>query len=166
MGCLGLHFALDADQVTALKAVDEEDRVDFVQEEFEETFWSTDKSRAQETDKAWDAIHRALTDGTLEWEGQDYPLNHVIYGGELLYGGDDYIMSLKSPKEVRDVASALSGINREKLRDGYDRIDADSYGIPLSDEDFDYTWHWFQELVTFYQRAAAAGHSVLFTADQ
>ncbi len=37
MGCLGLHFALDAGQVAALKAVDEEDRVDFVRQEWRPT---------------------------------------------------------------------------------------------------------------------------------
>jgi hypothetical protein len=166
MGCLGLHFALDAEQVAALQAVEEGDRVDFVQETFEETLWSADKSRAQETDKAWDAIHRSLTDGSLGWLSGEYPLNHVIFGGEALYSEDDYILSLKSPEQVRDAAAALRGISKEKLRAGYDDIDPDSYGMPLSDEDFEYTWDWFQGVVEFYQRAAAAGHSVLFTADQ
>lgn len=166
MGCLGLHFSLDADQVAALQAVEDGERVEFVQEEFEEKLWSDDKSRAQETDKAWDAIHRSLTDGTLGWESGEYPLNHVIFGGMSLYDDDDYILSLKSPEQVRDVASALKGITKEKLRAGYERIDADAYGMPLSDEDFEYTWEWFQGVVEFYQRAAAAGHSVLFTADQ
>jgi hypothetical protein len=83
-----------------------------------------------------------------------------------MHTGHDYIMRLKSPKQVRDAAAALSDIDRAKLRTGYNRIVAASYGIPLSDEDFDYTWHWFQELAAFYQRAAAAGHSVLFPASQ
>ncbi len=83
-----------------------------------------------------------------------------------LYDGDDYILILKSPEQVREVAAALRRVTKEKLRAGYDRIDPDAYGIPLSDEDFQYTWDWFQGVVEFYQRAAAAGHSVLFTADQ
>jgi hypothetical protein len=77
--------------VAALQAVADDERVEFVQEEFEEKLWSDDKSRAQETDKAWDAIHRSLTDGTLGWESGEYPLNHTIFGGESLYDGDDYI---------------------------------------------------------------------------
>jgi hypothetical protein len=166
MGCLGLHFSLDADQVAALQAVDEDERVEFVQEEFEEKLWSDDKSRAQETDKAWDAIHRSLTDGTLGWESGEYPLNHVIFGGESLYDGDDYILSLKSPEQVRDVAAAVRSVTREQFRAGYDRIDPDSYGMPLSEDDFEYTWEWFQGVVEFYKRAAATGHAVLFTADQ
>jgi hypothetical protein len=166
MGCLGLHFSLDADQVAALRAVDNKARVEFVQAEFEETLWSADKSRAQETDKAWDAIHRAVTDGTLGWKSGEYPLNHVILGGESLYVGDDYILSLKWPEQVGEVSAAIRGVTKERLRAGYDRIDPEAYGMPLSADDFEYTWEWFEGVVNFYQRAAEAGHAVLFTADQ
>lgn len=164
MGCLGVHFALDTEQVTALEAVAMDERVEFVQEEFEEVLWSAERSRGQETDKAWDAIHRSLTGGMLGWENGDYPLNHVILGGQLLYDGDDYILSLKSPQQVRDVAAAVKGVTMEGFRASYLRIDPDEYGMPLSEEDFEYTWEWFQSLVEFYHRSAAAGYSVLFTA--
>jgi len=166
MGCLGLHFSLDSDQVAALTAVPEDQRVEFVQERFEEELWSADRSRAQETDKAWDAIHRSLTDGALAWRNGSYPLNHTILAGKLLYRGSDYILSLKSPQQVRDIAGALRGITRDRLRRGYERIDSGEYGYPLEDEDFEYTWRWFEKLVDFYCRAASAGHAVLFTADQ
>jgi hypothetical protein len=166
MGCLGLHFSLDADQVAALKAVQEDERVEFVQEQFEETLWSSDNARAQETDKAWDAIHRALTDGKMEWSNGTYPLNHVILGGELLYEEDDYILNLKSADEVCDIADALSDFTRERLRAGYDKIDPKEVFYRIGDEDLQYTWHWFEKLITFYQRAATEGRAVLFTADQ
>jgi hypothetical protein len=161
-----MHFALDAGEVAALRTAGEDWRVEYVGEAFEDRLWSADPSRAQETDKAWDAIHRCLTDGTLSWDGDEYPLDHAILGGESLYDGDDYILSLKSPDEVREVAAALRGVTRAKLRAGYDRIDPDDYDMPLSDDDFEYTWEWFQGVVEFYQRAAAAGHWVLFTVDQ
>lgn len=166
MGRLGLHFSLDTDQVTALKAVDVYERIEFVQEELEGTLWADDKDRAQETDKAWDAIHRSLTDGTLGWESGQYALNHAIFGGESLYDSDDYILSLKSPQQVRDVADALRGVTQEMLRTGYNGIDPKNYGMPLSDDDFEYTWDYFQGVVDFYQRAAADGLWVLFTVDQ
>lgn len=166
MGCLGLHFSLDDDQVAALKELPGDERVDYVQEEFEERLWSRHKSRAQETDKAWDAIHRALTDGDLAWENGEYPLNRVILGGELLSEEDDYILSLKTPKEVRDVAAAISEVTKARLRKGYDAIDAGEVDFAPSDEDFEYTWTWFESLAAFYRRAAKAGRWVLFTADQ
>ena len=67
---------------------------------------------------------------------------------------------------MRDIAPALASVTTEALRAGYDRIDPREYGFPLSDEDFEYTWHWFQGVVDFYQRAASAGHWALFTARQ
>ena len=166
MGCLGLHFSLDADQVAALRATDEDERVEFVQEQFEEVLWSADKARAQETDKAWDAIHRALTDGGLAWDNGSYPLNHVILGGELLYEEIDYILTLKSPEEVSAIATALRNVTRQQLRAGYNKIDPKQSGYKLDENDFEYTWNWFEKLVQFYERAASGHLSVLFTADQ
>ena len=102
----------------------------------------------------------------LCWDNGRYPLNHVILGGERLYEGDDYVLSLKSPDQVRAIAAALAAATKEKLHAGYVAIDPDNYGMPLSDEDFEYTWEWLRDLVEFYQRAAAVGLSVLFTVDQ
>ena len=166
MSCLGVHFALDEEQVAALKAAPEDERVEFVQEEIEEGLWSADPSRGAETDKAWDAIHRALTDGDLSYDGGSYPLSHVVLGGEPLYSGEDYIIALKTPEQVRDVAAALKAVTREELRRGYDRIDSAAYQGEICDEDFDYTWSWMGGLIDFFGRAAAAGRSVIFTADQ
>lgn len=166
MGCLGLHFSLDEEQVAALKAMPEAERVEYVQEQLEERLWSDEPSRGQETDKAWDAIHRALTDGDLGYDNGKYPLNHVVLGGELLYGGDDYIMSLKAPVHVQAVAAALSNVTKDVLRAGYDAIEPAGYQGELGEDDFEYTWEWLGGLVDFFRRAAAEGRWVLFTADQ
>lgn len=167
MGCLGVHFALDKPTVQRLKAfADEDERLDWLKEELEEDYFASQREWLAETDKAWDAIHRALTDGELCWDNGTYPANCTILGGELLYSGDDYIVSLKAPDTVRDISAALKNVAEAKLREAYFRIDPDSYGFPVSEQDFEYTWHWFKPLREFYQRAAAAGRYVLFTADQ
>ncbi len=111
-------------------------------------------------------MHRALSDGQLSWDGGEYPLNHTVLAGELLYTDSDYIMSLKTPNQVRDIAAALPAITEEEFRRRYSAIDAESYGSPLSDEDFRYTWDWFQGVRDLYTRAAKEGRFVLFTADQ
>jgi hypothetical protein len=114
MSCLGIHFALTEKAVSELIRIrDKTDRIAFVQE-IEEAFLSDHKTYAAESDKSWDAMHRLLSDGLLTWDGGEYPLSHVILAGRLLYTGDDYIMSLKSPSQVRDIATALRGLEEEE----------------------------------------------------
>lgn len=166
MGCRGLHIALQSEQVAALKALPNGERVDYMIEKFEEELWAAHKDRAQETDKAWDAIHRCLTDGTLKKAKRFYPLGYVILGGEDLYNGNDYIMSLKTPQQVQDILTALADMTEDRFRAAYERIKPRDYEMPLSDEDFNYSWSWFQGLLEFYRKTAAGNYWVLFTADQ
>jgi hypothetical protein len=94
MGCLGVHLALSDPEVEHLRSLpDELDRLDYVVEDLEDAYFDDREEYLAESDKAWDAMHRALTDGQLKWDGGEYPLNHVVLGGELLYTQPDYIMS-------------------------------------------------------------------------
>lgn len=169
MSCLGVHFALSNEDVALLKGLEsEEARLEHLQEVLEEEYMSDDGPDAMyaENDKAWDAMHRVLADGRLTWDGGSYPLNHTVLAGELLYTGSDYIMSLKSPEQVKDIAAALKTVDLETFSVRYREIDAEDYGFPLTDEDLEYTWEWFQGVRDLYGRAAAANRAVLFTADQ
>ena len=166
MGCLGIHFALTEEEVTKLKSFqDDSDRLDYLQEELEATYFSDHSDLMAESDKAWDAMHRALTDGKLTYD-RNGPLSMVVLGGKGLYYETDYIMSLKTPAEVAAVADSVDGVTKEKLRAGYDRISDDDYGFPKSDEDFGYTWDWFQSVAAFFKKAASEKRYVLFTASQ
>jgi hypothetical protein len=162
-----VHFALTDEQASRLMdtpGADNDFLMAFV-EEIEEgpngEGW--DAEWTQETDKSWDAIHRCLTDGKLEWG--DTPFHKCILGSDNLYEGDDYLMSYLDPEEVKEVAAAIKDIDQAELRRRYDAIDSESYG-ELSDSDFEYTWSWFPHLRDFFQRAAAANRHVLFTVDQ
>src|SRR5262245_10709156 len=72
------------------------------------------KARATISRKATSRGMRCTTlaDGELTWAGGDYPLNHTVLAGKLLYTGDDYIMSLKTPAQVKDVAVVVAGLTR------------------------------------------------------
>ena len=167
MSCLGIHFALTEKEFADLSALDgEQARLEHLQGVIEEHYTGEEPQYVAESEKAWDAMHRVLSDGEIDWEGGTYPLNHTVLAGESLYADDDYIMSLKSPQQVRDIAAALPAITDAEFRRRYFAIDPDSYGVELSEGDFDYTWEWFQEIRNFYARAAEAGRFVLFTADQ
>ena len=61
---------------------------------------------------------------------------------------------------------ALPAITEAEFRRRYFAIDADSYGFPLSEQDFGCTWEYFQSVRELYKRAASEGRYVLFTADQ
>ena len=167
MSCLGVHFALAEDEIATLRAMDDgRDRLSHLQEVIEEKYFADHEDFLTQSDKAWDAMHRALTDGELTWDGGTYPLNHVILAGELLYTESDYIMSLKTPSQVKDIADVLPAITEAEFRKRYFAIDAKNYGMELTEDDVGYTWELFNAVRDLYCRAAAAERHVLFTADQ
>lgn len=167
MACRGVFFAMTEDEVACLRSQpSERDRLDYLVEHIEESYFADHEEYLAESDKAWDAMHRCLADGELTWDGGDYPLNHVVLAGELLYTKPDYIMSLKSPEQVRKIAAALPAVAESEFRRRYFAIDPESYGCPVDETDFGYTWEWFQNVRRLYGLAAAEGRHVLFTASQ
>jgi hypothetical protein len=167
LGCLGLHFGLTDREVTELLSLKgDAERLEYVQEDLEENFWADHPEFVAETDKAWDAIHRSLTDGRCAYDNGTYPLNHVVLGGEVLYGRDDYIMVLKTACQVADVAAEIHAISEDQFRKRFLAIDEDDYGFPVNEGDLAYTWQWFCELRDFWMRCAENGRYVLFTASQ
>jgi hypothetical protein len=167
MGCLGIHLGLTADETSKFKSLPSDDaRRDYLLEELEDQYFSEQQEFLAESYKAWDGIHRTLTDGRFAYDNGEYPLSHVVMGGEIAYRQPDYIMVLKTPAQVKDVASAIRGLTEAAFKDRYRRIDQAQCEWPLSDEDCDYTWHWFQEVRNVFERAAQANRYVLFTASQ
>lgn len=167
MSCLGVHFAITDEEVKKLKAFHtDSERLEWLQEFIEEKYYEEYPDLKAESDKAWDAMHRLLSDGDLSYYEGPEPLRYTVIGGEPLYSEDDYIMSLKTPQQVKILASALPVITKDEFRGRYDKMDEIKYGYPKSDEDFEYTWGWFKDVVVLFQRAAQDGRYVLFTADQ
>ena len=132
-----------------------------VVESIEETW---DKAYIAESDHAWNAIHRCLTNGSLLYESGQYPLNHCICGGQQLYSNENYTVCFVSAAQVKDVAIALSQITELWLRERYFAIPVDDYGA-LSSSDFEYTWEWLQEVRRLYKKASTEDRAVIFTVD-
>jgi hypothetical protein len=163
MACRGVFFALTSTQEAALMATRNDDEVRaFVHAV--ESEW--DKFWLCETDKAWDGMHRCLGDGTLGCGRRASALDMTVLGGGHHYEGEEYVVAHVRSHEVVDVAAALEAVDEAWLRQRYDRIDQSDYQGRLGDEDFEYTWYWFQEVRDFYRRAAAANRAVIFTVDQ
>jgi hypothetical protein len=164
VACRGVHFAIDPALVKRLLDAKSDAAVlEVVQVEIEQPW---DESWLHQTDKSWDALHRCLSDGTLTIPAQFNPLSAAVLGGKQLYSGDDYIIALVEPELVRSVADALAGVTKAWLRKRYDALSPQDYDGDIGDEDFEYTWNWFQGLPQLFDRAARAGRAVVFSVDQ
>jgi hypothetical protein len=164
MACRGVHFALNEEEAKKVSAAlgDDERLMSIIQEDIEEQW---DENWLAETDKAWDAIHRCLTDGRLSCDAPT-PQHLCILGGKALHAGDAYIVSFVSPEQVKQVAAAIANMDRASMRTRYLAIPEEDYGQPLSEEDFEYTWEYFQGVRELFAKAAKAGRAVIFTVDQ
>jgi hypothetical protein len=160
-----MFFALTADQEAALMATRDDDEVRAFVEEVEMGDWDGEPLGC-ETDKAWDAMHRCLSDGTLGCGRGLSPLDMAVLGGGHRHKSDDYVVAHVLVNEVVQVAAALEAVDEVWMRQCYDRIDPADYQGLLSDEDFEYTWYWFTQVRDFYRKAAAARRAVIFTVDQ
>jgi Domain of unknown function (DUF1877) len=165
VACRGVLFAIEPGEAARLLTAASDDKVlAIVQDEIEERW---DEAWLVQLDKAWDAIHRCLSDGTVDLNAGSRPRRSLaVLGGRQLHRGHDYIISLVTPDEAKGVAAEIAVIDEAWLHGKYDAIDADDYGCPKSPEDFDYTWDYFQSLPPFFKRAGDAGRYVIFTVDQ
>lgn len=163
MSYRGVHFAITEEELGQLLSAKSDGELMAVIGDGIEERW--DQDWLMQTDKAWDAIHRCLTDGRLEYENGEYPLRLCILGGRQLYSGDDYVVSLKDPGQCADLAMSLARVDEEWLRERYFAIPAESFGREPTEEDFAYTLDWFSGLGDFYGKAAQAKRHVIFTVD-
>jgi hypothetical protein len=164
MACRGVHFAITDDDLAALRAAGSDDDVMEVVERIEKR-WEEDAGFVCETDKAWDAIHRCLTGGSLEFGAGPLPLRLCILGGEQLHEGEGYIVSLVRHDQLPALIESLRDVTPEFMTKRYAQL-PDDYAEPKSDEDCQYTWDWFSDLPAFFERAAKAGRHVIFSVDQ
>jgi hypothetical protein len=158
-------FAITKEEAERLIAARGNDTqiLSIVQDEIENA-WDAD--HLCQTDKAWDAIHRCLTNGKISFEQRAYPRNLCILGGEQLHAGEEYIVSLLTSEQVRELAVALQPLTRNWFNDRYLEIDAKDYGPNFGEEDFQYTWDYFEGVREFYVKAASDGRWTIFTVDQ
>ena len=165
MACRGVHFALTPPQEARLLAAAGDDRavLDLIQEEIESEW---DAGWLCETDKAWDGIHRCLTDGRLMLDNGSPPLSLCIFGGRQLYGGGDYFVCYVTREQVPEVAAALEKFSRATFDAAFNRLGKTDYEGPRDEDDREYTWQYLRAVATFYRKAAEGGRAVIFTVDQ
>jgi len=166
IACRGVLFALSAAQKEHLLSFDtDEKRLEYVQEEIEEPW---DEAHLLQTDKAWDAIHRCLTDGTITVGRCSSPLGKLILGGTQLYSDPQrYIINLTECGELPEISAALKAFTKEFFKARYDQLGSTDYPQEfIPEQDWEYTWDWFSGIPEFVDRAVQEGRSIIFTVDQ
>ena len=159
---LGVHFALTATQLKRLRAARGDD--DEVLELTAEIEGAWDRKWLAETDKAWDAIHRALSDGELTFDGglAHAPLGCVVLGGESMVEDEDETVVLIEAKAVTAVSRALAKLTEADFRKRYFKL-CKGYSPNFGEEDFGYTWGNLQDLRALFSKAAKAKRAIVFT---
>jgi hypothetical protein len=165
----GVLFALDDEDLARLGEAGSDREVLAIVAEIEERW-----ENACELDRAWEAIHRALTDGGLDLRDARSPLSsstlsgsilgRTILGGTVLVRTSEAIVSVKGPDDVVAIAKALASWDEARFRAAYQRIDRSEYG-ELDEEDLVYTLAWFARLAPFYAQAAREERAVVFSVD-
>ena len=118
-------------------------------------------------DKAWVAIHCALSDGTLYGTLGEPPLSNAVLGDHLVCQTplNDFVY-LKYPSEVADIAKELGKLSREEFEEKLAVVeedeDVEALGLSFVAGETEYVWAYFDDMRAFYQRAAAEGPAVLF----
>jgi hypothetical protein len=105
-------------------------------------------------------LHRVLTNGTLEPEAGDYPLNHAVLGGRVLGHETGFAVILKRPDMCPHIAEGLSKIKPETVESSLAQLAAAQpdacAGIQSSDVAL-----LLARLVECFQAAASAGEAVI-----
>jgi len=163
VACRGVLFAIDDVTAKALLAASSDGDVMEIVEAVEERW---EEELLQETDNTWDAMHRVLSDGSLDPAGGTFPLNRALLGGRHLHHGEDYIVVFVSQDEVPAVSRALASIDDDAMRRRYETLVPHDYAAEFGEIDREATVGYFRAVAEFYERAAQAGRAVIFTVDQ
>jgi len=156
----GVLFAIDDEELASLGDADNDDDVRSLVDAIEARW-----EQACELDKAWEGIHRALTDGHFERTVHGpMMVSGAILGGTVLIEHEDTLIVVKPADEVHQIAASLALWDRGRFRSGYFRINISEYG-DLEEEDFEYCYAWFERMRAFFAEAAQEERAVVFSAD-
>jgi hypothetical protein len=113
-----------------------------------------------ESDAAALALHRVLTDGSLEPLAGEYPLNHAVLGGRVLGHDTGFAVVLKRPDMSPHIAEGLARVTPETVEAMFSQLHAAQPDLMAGIESSDIS-RLLADLTSFYQAAAAAGEAVV-----
>lgn len=114
----------------------------------------------------WDPIHRALTEGKLDPDDGEFPLDHCVLGGRQLHAGEGFDAILIRPDVVPHVAEALHELRRETFFENYMAIDPVDYGKEPTEAEADRVWGTLKLIRQMFEDAANEHAAVVFTVER
>ncbi|MFT7639836.1 MAG: hypothetical protein ACI9G1_001574 [Pirellulaceae bacterium] len=114
-------------------------------------------------EKNWNPIHRCLSDGSIDPNAGEQPLNHTILGGRHLYHQADRFVVLVRPDMVRHVAEALAKADVSQLEAKHKELPSD---VLEESDDWPTVKTALQRIAALYKEAADDGNAVVFTAER
>ena len=163
---LGVHFALkEPDVARLLVHRDSDELVAYITHDLTKEFAVTNARCLFRCEEMWEAIHRCLTDGELDYGKGPFPFSYAVLGGQMLDAGDDYTACLVRPDQVKDTAEALHDITRPWFERRFEELEHTDYDGPLSSDALEHTWQRFLALRQWMSEIAGTGRFVLFTCD-
>lgn len=159
----GYHIALGRDQAKRLFGLKEDAAILKFLEELKAAPDMKKSGRLLDTGTAWDPIHRCLTEGELDPNAGDFPLNHAVLGGKQLHQGTDYAAVLIRPDMTRFIADALAEVDEDDFRKKFFALKRDAQPPP-SEKEFTAVWLALQNLKVFFEAATENMEAVVFTA--
>ena len=160
MACRGIYYAVTPQQ--SLEIFSKSNTNDIISY-LDDIGENQEDQNFQYLDKSWDAIHRCLTDGTLYDNAGHYPLNRCVLGGVALYDKEDFIVRFVSAQEVKDISDAFGHIDRGWVYNQYTNLKFPNYQHgEKSEEDFEYTWNYLEQAISFYSRASSLNKAIVF----
>jgi hypothetical protein len=158
----GYHIALSREHAKRVFGSKDDPSLRSLIEELKNDKSLKANSQVLDCKRYWDAIHRCLTEGTLDPEGGEFPLNHVILGGKKLHQGDDYIAVVVRPDMVTFIAEELHSLKEPDFRQRFFALEGKDYDQPINEKEYSYVWHMVQEVRTFFEYCDEERFALLF----
>ena len=152
------HLALsreDAKQLFGCR--DEESLREWIQQFVEsDTVWK--EQRVVRHVGHWRTLHQCLSDGSLDPDGGEFPLNHVFLGGRKMVNSDSTLVAMIRPDMVPIIADAMASHSREQLQHAFQEL-VEPVGESAEFEEICNTFDAAQE---FFARAAKQQYAAVF----
>ena len=162
----GAYIVLKREDSRQLNGLTEDEAVRRFTTELRRSKKYQDEGWVLECGTAWNAIHRCLTEGTLDPNAGEFPLNCCVLGGRRLYRGTGFEAVLIRPDIVPHVAMAVRDVKRSDLHERYFKLDPNDYGQQPSEKEFDLIWNTFRQIQQLMDEAGELRAAVLFTVER